>query len=95
MTVVTGPVVDVSGEPLDGVLWAQTSVFRPDGSTVIGPQRVPWPIENGDVEADLAPGPAILSLQFHGHPPHRATVTIPDHDTTLAELLGNPLIGAS
>ena len=92
MSVVTGPVVDVSGTRLDGVLWAQTSMFRTDGTTVIAPQRVPWPIVNGDVTADLAPGPAILSLQFDGRPPHRATVTIPDHDTTLADLLGT--IGA-
>lgn len=90
MAIVTGPVVDVSGARLDGVLWAQTSMFRPDGTKVIAPQRVPWPIDNGDVEADLAPGPAILSLQFDGRPPHRATVTIPDHDTTLAELIGEP-----
>ena len=92
MTIVSGPVVDVSGEPLDGVLWAQTSVFRTDGTKVIAPQRVPYPIDNGDVEADLAPGPAIIALQFDGRPPHRATVTIPDHDTTLADLLGT--IGA-
>lgn len=92
MAIVTGPVVDVSGERLDGVLWAQTSVFRTDGTKVIAPQRVPYPIDNGDVQADLAPGPAILSLQFDGRPPHRATVTIPDHDTTLADLLGT--IGA-
>lgn len=92
MTVVSGPVVDVSGEPLDGVLWARTSVFRTDGTQVLAPQRVPYPIANGDVTADLAPGPAILSLQFDGRPPHRATVTIPDHDTTLADLLGT--IGA-
>lgn len=88
MTVVSGPVVDVSGEPLDGVLWAQTSVFRTDGTQVLAPQRTPWPIEAGQVSADLAPGPAVLALQFDGRPPHRVVVTIPDHDISLADLIG-------
>lgn len=88
MTVVSGPVVDVSGEPLDGVLWAQTSVFRTDGTQVLAPQRTPWLIEAGQVSADLAPGPAVLALQFDGRPPHRVVVTIPDHDISLADLIG-------
>ncbi len=86
MTVITGPVVDVSGAPLDGVLWARTG-WRTDTGVVFAPQAVPWPITGGQVAADLAPGPARLTVDCG---PYRRTfdVTIPDAPVSLADLIG-------
>lgn len=88
MTVVTGTVVDVSGQPLDGVLWAQVTEFRSDGTNILAPRRIPIPITNGEVSADLAPGPARLTIDA-GSGRQTFTVTIPDTGpVTLAALIG-------
>ena len=88
MTVVTGTITDTAGMPLDGVLSARVSMFRPDGSTILSPESVPYPIEDGQVTADLAPGPARLSIQISG-PARHFTVTVPDEGpVTLASLIG-------
>lgn len=89
MTLVIGTITDTSGEPLDGVLWARTSRFRPDGSTVLAPESVPYPIEGGEVSAELAPGPARLAIQVSG-PPTYFPVIIPESGpVTLASLIGD------
>ena len=77
MTVVNGIITDTAGIPLDGVLYARVSMFRPDGSAMLAPESVPYPIKDGQVTADLAPGPARLSIQTSG-PARHFTVTIPD-----------------
>ena len=88
MTVVSGPVVDTSGRGLDGVLWARTGTWRVDGSILYATQAEPYPIEAGQVSADLAPGPARLAIQTDG-PPHTFHVTIPDEGpVALASLIG-------
>ena len=88
MTLVTGIVTDTSGRRLDGVLWASPGEFRADGGVVYAPQRIPYPIEAGQVSADLAPGPARLAIQTDG-PPHTFHVTIPDEGpVTVASLIG-------
>ena len=88
MTVITGTITDTSGRPVDGVLWARTGWFRTDGSIVLAPQAVPYPVEGGQVSADLSPGPAQLAIQTSG-PPHTFHVTIPDEGpVTLASLIG-------
>ena len=90
MTVVSGPVVDTSGEGNNGVLWARTGTWRSDGSILYAPQAKPYPIEAGQVSADLAPGPARLSIQTDG-PPHTFHVTIPEQGpVALASLIGVP-----
>ena len=88
MTLVTGIVTDTSGRRLDGVLWASPGEFRADGGVVYAPQRIPYPIENGEVSVDLAPGPARLAVQSGG-PTRSFHVTIPDEGpVTLASLIG-------
>ena len=88
MTLVIGTITDTAGIPLDGVLWASPGEFRGDGGVVYAPQRIPYPIENGEVSVDLAPGPARLAVQSDG-PPHTFHVTIPDTGpVTLASLIG-------
>ena len=88
MTVVNGTITDTAGTPLDGVLWASPGEFRADGGVVYAPQRIPYPIENGEVSVDLAPGPARLAVQSGG-PPRSFHVTIPDEGpVTLASLIG-------
>lgn len=89
MTVVNGTITDTSGRPLDGVLNASTGRFRADGIIVFAPESVPYKIEDGQVTADLAPGPARLSIQTSG-PARHFTVTIPDEGpVTLASLIGD------
>lgn len=89
MTIVSGPVVDTSGQGINGVLWARTGTWRVDGSILYATQAKPYPIEAGQVSADLAPGPARLAIQTGG-PPHYVTVTIPDQGpVTLASLIGD------
>ena len=89
MTVVNGTITDTSGEGINGVLWARTGAWRSDGSILYAPQAVPFPIEAGQVSADLAPGPARLAIQTDG-PPHTVHVTIPDTGpVTLASLIGD------
>ena len=89
MTIVNGVVSDTSGRLLKGVLTASSGVFRADGSVVYAPEQVPYRIEQGQVSADLAPGPARLTIQTSG-PPHRFTVTIPEQGpVTLASLIGD------
>lgn len=81
--------MDVSGRPLEGVLWARTSMFRPDGTTVLASERVPYPIVGGAVSADLAPGPAVLTVDCgpNAYPIH---VDIPAAGpVTLADLIGD------
>ena len=88
MTVVSGPVVDTSGEGINGVLWARTGAWRADGSILYATQAKPYPIEAGQVSADLAPGPARLAIQTTGAP-RTFHVTIPDEGpVTLASLIG-------
>lgn len=90
MTVVNGTITDTSGEGINGVLWARTGTWRADGSILYAPQAKPYPIEAGQVSADLAPGPAQLAIQTDG-PPHTVHVTIPDTGpVTLASLIGVP-----
>ena len=89
MTVVNGTITDTAGTPMDGVLSARVSMFRPDGSMMLAPESVPYPIEDGHVTADLTPGPARLSIQTSG-PARHFTVTIPDEGpVTLASLIGD------
>ena len=89
MTIITGTVVDTSGHPVDGVLWASPGEFRADGGVVYAPQRIPYPIENGEVSVDLAPGPARLAVQSGG-PPRSLHVLIPTAGpVTLASLIGD------
>lgn len=89
MTLVTGTITDTAGVPLDGVMYARVSMFRPDGSMMLAPESVPYPIEDGHVTADLAPGPARLSIQISG-PARHFTVTVPDTGpVTLASLIGD------
>ena len=89
MTLVTGIVTDTSGRRLDGVLWASPGEFRADGGVVYAPQRIPYPIENGEVSVDLAPGPARLAVQSGG-PPRSLHVLIPTAGpVTLASLIGD------
>ena len=89
MTVVNGTITDTSGEGINGVLWARTGTWRSDGSILYAPQAVPFPIEAGQVSADLAPGPARLAIQTDG-PPRTVHVTIPDTGpVTLASLIGD------
>ena len=88
MTVVQGSVVDVSGGPLGGVLWARTG-WRGATGVVYAPQAVPWPITAGQVSADLAPGPARLTIDC-GPSRRSFDVTIPDEGpVTLASLIGD------
>lgn len=86
MTLVTGIVTDTSGGPLGGVLWARTG-WRGATGVVYAPQAVPWPITAGQVSADLAPGPAQLTVDCG---PYRRSfdVTIPDTPVSLADLIG-------
>lgn len=89
MTVVTGTIVDTSGRPIVGTLWAKVCRFLPDGTILYAPQAVPYQIVAGQVTADLAPGPARLAVQVDGRPPHRVEVVIPDSGSvSLASLIG-------
>ena len=89
MTLVAGIVTDTSGRPLDGVLWVTPGEFRTGGEVVYAPQRTPYPIEQGEVSADLVPGPALMSVQCGG-PTHPFNVTIPEvGPVTLASLIGD------
>lgn len=89
MTIITGTITDTAGAPLDGVLSARVSMFRPDGSMVLAPESVPYSIVDGLVTADLAPGPARLSIRTSG-PARHFTVTVPDEGpVTLASLIGD------
>ena len=88
MTIVNGTITDTAGIPLDGVLWASPGEFRADGGVVYAPQRIPYPIEDGEVSVDLAPGPARLAVQSGG-PPRSFHVLIPSSGpVTLASLIG-------
>lgn len=88
MTVVNGTITDTAGIPLDGVFWARTG-WRSDTGVVYAPQAVPWPITAGQVSADLAPGPARLTVDC-GPSRRSFDVTIPDEGPVmLASLIGD------
>ena len=88
MTVITGTITDTSGEGINGVLWARTG-WRADTGVVFAPQAVPWPITAGQVSADLAPGPARLTIDC-GPSRRSFDVTIPDEGPVmLASLIGD------
>lgn len=89
MTVITGTVADASGRLLDGVLWVQVPVFRTGGAVMFAPERTPYLIEAGHVSANLAPGPARLTIDVGAESRTPHTVTIPDEGpVTLASLIG-------
>lgn len=89
MTAINGTITDTAGKPINGVLLARTTIFRPDGVAVLAPETVPYPITAGHVAADLAPGPARLGVQADG-PPNYFNVTIPETGpVTLASLIGD------
>ena len=66
---------------------AAVRAVRTSSGVVVAPQAVPWPITGGQVAADLAPGPARLTVDCG---PYRRTfdVTIPDTPVSLADLIG-------
>lgn len=91
MTVITGTITDTSGKPLNGVLTATGLEWTTQGDTIIAPEADHTPITNGTVNANLAPGPARLTISVGSHARGTFTVTIPDTGpVTLASLIGAP-----
>ena len=78
MTVVEGSVESIGMSPLSGLLTARVARFRPSGGVLFAPESVPYPIVAGQVSADLAPGPAQLTVQVGSHARERFDVVIPD-----------------
>lgn len=91
MTLVTGTVRDLGNTAMSGTLWARPSRFRSGGSVLLAPERRPFPVVNGAISAELAPGPATLELEVGSHSRGIFEVNIPDQETvTLNELLAAP-----
>ena len=91
MTVITGTITDTSGKPLNGTLTATGLEWTTHGDTTIAPEADHTPIHNGIINADLAPGPARLTISVGSHARGTFTVTIPDTGpVTLASLIGAP-----
>ena len=88
MTVVEGSVESIGMSPLSGLLTARVARFRPSGGVLFAPESVPYPIVAGQVSADLAPGPAQLTVQVGSHARERFDVVIPDEGpVSLASLV--------
>lgn len=88
MTLIEGSVEDVGMTPMTGVLTVRTARFRPSGEVLYAPEAIPFPIVNGQVTAELAPGPAVLTVKVGSHAQDRFEVVIPDQvSITLADLI--------
>lgn len=88
MTLIEGSVEDVGMTPMSGVLTVRTARFRPSGEVLYAPEAIPFPIVNGQVAAELAPGPAVLTVKVGSHAQDRFEVVIPDQvSITLADLI--------
>ena len=87
MTIVEGSVESIGLSPLSGLLTARVARFRPSGGVLLAPESVPYPIVAGQVSADLAPGPAQLTVQVGSHARERFDVVIPDEGPVSLALL--------
>lgn len=88
MTVVTGPLGAIGPAPLDGTLTARVARYRSGDGTLLVPRVDSFPITKGAVEADLAPGPAVLTIEAGDGTKRSFDVVIPeDGPVSVADLV--------
>lgn len=62
MTTIVGNLTDVSGTPVDGVLFARAVDYRANGSRTVSTDGVEFAITGGVLSAPVAPGLVQLTL---------------------------------
>lgn len=88
MTVITGPLGAIGPAPLDGTLTARVARYRSGDGTLLVPRVDSFPIAKGVVEAALAPGPAVLTIEAGDGTKRSFDVVIPkDGPVSVADLV--------
>lgn len=80
MTVIVGTISDISGNPVEGTLSVRPVVHIGDGTQVVSTDSSEFPIVDGAISANVAPGLAQFTLSCG--PSLRVWISnIPDSET--------------
>ena len=86
MTLITGQVSDVGMNDASGVLYARAAEFRGDGQVVVTTAPATFAVTDGEVSAEVAPGPTIITLNV-GPTRKDWFVNVPESNVGLGDLI--------